>query len=306
MRVGIHVPQWGDLATRSGLVDIAQAAEAVGIDSVWVADHIVFPLESRSVYPYRADGVPFTAEDGFLEGLTSLAVLAGATERIRLGTSVLVLPLREPLTAAKTIATLDVLSGGRTVLAVGAGWWEEEFAAVGQRFSARGRRFDEQLEILRRAWSEPSFSHRGEFYSFEALSCTPLPIQKGGPPLLIGGMGAAAMRRAATLGDGWHAVGGRIDTLAEGWQTVKAAGSRTDLRLSTSSGLHPDPDRALDRLLALDRFGVDDLVLNLDAPTVPAFIEKVVHLGSDLLPRLRPSPAAGPEPITEHGEEEEL
>lgn len=305
MRVGIHVPQWGDLATRSSLVDVAQAAEAVGLDSVWVADHIVFPIESSSVYPYRADGVPFTAEDGFLDALTSLAVLAGATERIRLGTSVLVLPLREPLTAAKTIATLDVLSGGRTVLAVGAGWWREEFSAVGQRFAARGRRFDEQLGILRRAWSEPSLSHQGEFYSFESLSCTPLPIQKGGPPLLIGGMGPAAMRRAATIGDGWHAVGGRIDTLAEGWRTVKAAGSRANLRLSTSSGLHPDPDKALERLRALQHLGVDDLVLNIDAPTVPAFIEKVAHLGRDLLPRLRPSPAAEPDHTPQHGEEEE-
>ena len=123
MKIGLHVPQWGPDATRSGVLSVARAVEDAGLDSVWVADHVVYPLRSQSRYPYREEGTPFAPEEGFLDAITTLGALAGATKRVLLGTSVLVLPMREPLQVAKALATLDVLSDGRVIAGVGAGWW---------------------------------------------------------------------------------------------------------------------------------------------------------------------------------------
>ncbi|GAA1515743.1 LLM class F420-dependent oxidoreductase [Nocardioides humi] len=288
MKVGVHVPQWGSEASRDGVLEIARRVESVGLDSVWVADHVVFPTETSSRYPYRADGVPFTAEDGFLEAFTTLACLAGATERVLLGTSVLVLPMREPLLTAKVIATLDVLSAGRVVLAVGAGWWREEFEALGQRFEGRGRRMDEQLEVMRGCWTSPVLAHDGPDYRFAELACTPLPVQSGGPPVLVGGMSEAALRRAARSGDGWHAVGGDVEALAAGRARLdelaaeygKAPGA---VQLSSSVGLSPDPERAVAKLVALRDAGVDHAIVNLPG-SVEEQLARIEQLGGEVVP----------------------
>jgi probable F420-dependent oxidoreductase len=262
MRIGIHLPQWGEHASRADVIAVAQAAEECGFDSVWVADHIVLPVASSSRYPYRADATPFAPEDGFLDPLTQLAVVAGATTRIELGTSVLVLPMRHPLAVAKTVATLDVLSSGRVQLAIGAGWWKEEFDALGQRFDARGRRMDEQIRIMRAAWSEPTVSFHGEFYDFEEVSCRPAPVRPGGPPLLIGGLGPPALRRVAALGDGWQVLGANYAELRT--MRVELDAIRAGLTLSTSTGMPRDTERARSRFAGLAEAGVEQAVLNTD------------------------------------------
>lgn len=291
MRIGVHVPQWGDSADRAGVLDVAQAVEESGLDSVWVADHIVFPVASSSRYPYREDGVPFRAEDGFLEALTLLAVVAGATTRVGLGTSVLVLPMRDPLTTAKVATTIDVMSGGRLQLAVGAGWWREEFEALGQRFDGRGARMDEQIDIMRSAWTKPTFSYAGDSYRFEELACTPLPERAGGPPILIGGMGERAQRRAAERGDGWHAVGADLAALQEGRARIdewagEAGRDPADVMISTSAGVSSDAGRAVSRLRELDEIGVGQVVLNF-AGDAAAVIERIEWLRRDVLPEVR-------------------
>lgn len=290
MKIGVHLPQWGGSATRSGVLDVAQAAEEGGLDSVWVADHIVFPVESESRYPYRPDGVPFAIEDGFLEALTELAVVSGATSRIGLGSSVLVLPMRDPLTTAKVAATIDVLSGGRLQLAMGAGWWREEFEALGQAFAGRGARMDEQIDILRAAWTSPTFAHEGENYRFAELSCTPLPMQPGGPPLLVGGMNTAALRRAARRGNGWHAVGADLDVLRDGRakldEFARSAGRDPgEIVMSTSAGVSADPDRAVARLQALAGIGVEQVVLNF-AGGARDLIDRIAWFAKQVLPAL--------------------
>ncbi|QLQ09756.1 MAG: TIGR03619 family F420-dependent LLM class oxidoreductase [Nocardioidaceae bacterium] len=293
MKIGVHVPQWGDSADRAGVLDVAQAAEECGIDSIWVADHIVFPVDSATKYPYRADGTPFGAEDGFLEALTLLAVVAGATSRVGLGTSVLVLPMRDPLTTAKVATTIDVMSGGRLQLAVGAGWWREEFDALGQEFDGRGTRMDEQIDILKSAWTKPSFSHAGEAYRFAELACTPLPVRAGGPPILIGGMGARAQRRAAERGDGWHAVGADLEVLREGRARIDARASEVgrdpaEIMISTSAGVSSNPERAVARLRELAGIGIGQVVLNFDGDAA-AIIERVQWLGDHVLPEVHGS-----------------
>jgi probable F420-dependent oxidoreductase len=290
MKIGIHVPQWGATANRADVLAVARLAEAAGLDSVWVADHIVYPLGSTSTYP--GGSAPFAAEDGFLEAFTTLAAIAGATERIGLGTSVVVLPMREPLQVAKTVATLDVLSGGRMSLGVGAGWWAEEFDALGAPFERRGRRLDEQVSVLRALWRGGAVSHRGEFYDFDELVCEPVPLQVGGPPLLIGGLSPAARRRAGLIGDGWHASGSHAPTLIKGISDVRRIAreaSRDDARMlfSTVADLPTEPDGARRRLLRLQELGLDHVVLSLPGNSLDETRAGIEQLAVTILPELR-------------------
>jgi probable F420-dependent oxidoreductase len=201
-------------------------------------------------------------------------VVAGATERVALGTSVLVLPMREPLLTAKTLATLDVLSAGRLTIAVGSGWWREEFEALGQQFQGRGARFDDQLDILRAAWTTGTVTGRGS-YDFAEVTCRPRPVQPGGPKIWIGGLGPTALQRTVRIGDGWHAVGSDIDSLrtARARLDRQAAAAGRDPRtieISTSTGFGRSPEQALDRLLRLRAAGVDQVVLNIGGPNATA------------------------------------
>jgi probable F420-dependent oxidoreductase len=289
LKIGIHVPQWGPDADREGVLSVARAAEQAGLDSVWVADHLVFPLRSDSAYPYGE--APFAPEDGFLEALTTLATIAGATDRVTLGISVLVLPMREPLGVAKAIATLDVLSSGRVLVGVGAGWWAEEFRALGARFERRGRRMDEQLAIIRALWRDGVASHSGEFYAFEELACEPRPLQPSGPPILIGGLGAAGRRRAGRLGDGWHALGSHGPALAEGIADVRriaheAGRDPQALSLSTSVALPADDEGAVRRIGRLQQSGVAHTVLHVPGNSVSTRLEAIERLATTILPQL--------------------
>lgn len=291
MKVGVHLPQWGPDATRDGVLTVARTAEQAGLDSVWVADHVVYPLRSASTYPYRADGPPFAADDGFLDAFTTLAAVAGATERVMLGTSVLVLPMRDPLEVAKSVATLDVLSGGRVIVGIGAGWWREEFEALGAEFAGRGKRMDEQIGILRRLWTEGIVrEHRGH-YEYDDLVSRPLPVQPGGPRVIIGGMGPVARRRAALLGDGWHCLGSHDPTLAEGFAEVTALAREAGrpegvVTLSTSAGLPADPAKAVQRLARLRAAGVSQVILNVADNTSAAACSAIERLANDILPEL--------------------
>ncbi|MCG3753952.1 TIGR03619 family F420-dependent LLM class oxidoreductase [Amycolatopsis sp. Poz14] len=291
MRIGLHLPQWGADATRAGVLEVARAAEAAGLDSLWAADHIVHPLGSASAYPYRGDGLPFSAEDGFLEAFTTLAAVAGATTRIRLGTSVFVLPMRDPVLTAKVTATLDVLSSGRLELGVGAGWWAEEFAAVSAPFAGRGERLDEQIDIVRLLWSGHPVRHAGAAFAFDEVVCRPAPHQRPGPPILVGGMGDRALRRAIERGDGWHGVGGDPDVLKKGREKLdrlceEAGRDPRTVRLSTSTGLGEDTERLLRRLESLRGAGVGLAVLNVRQNTVPATLAALDRLAADVLPKL--------------------
>ena len=293
MKVGIHLPQWGSLATRAAVLEVACAAEEADLDSVWVADHIAYPIESRTAYPYRSKGLPFSSTDGFLEAITQLAVVSGATSRVRLGTSVLVLPMREPLLAATMLATLDVLSDGRCSFAVGAGWWREEFDVVAAPFDGRGRRMDEQIAILKTAWQHGIFAHHGSSYDFETVASLPLPVQPGGPPLLIGGNGSLSWRRAAAVGDGWHAVGLTVAALRDGRDRIAAIaqtlGRDPDrLTYSTSSGMARSPDETVTRLGEFLDAGIDQVVLNIGTgdADLRAYRRAIDELGESVLPQL--------------------
>ncbi|TMA36768.1 MAG: TIGR03619 family F420-dependent LLM class oxidoreductase [Deltaproteobacteria bacterium] len=210
MRFGIALPNYGPLAAPDVLVRLAREAEALGVDSVWVSDHLVAPRAARSIYPYdrRPDARPgdMGIIERFFEPTVTLAYLAGQTSRVRLGVSAYVVPYRNPVVTAKQIATLDVLSGGRVVLAAGAGWLREEFEALGVPFAGRGRRTEEYLAVCRALWRGGDADFTGACYSLPPVRTGPPPVQQPHPPLWIAGNSAAAIERAARAGDGWHGI----------------------------------------------------------------------------------------------------
>lgn len=208
MGIGCVYPNRGVMATPEQLVRFAQRAEALGFETIWTSDHIVVPTEVHSSYPYHPTGqMPFVPTEPYLEPLIVMTYLAAATQRIRLGTSVLILPYRNPVFTAKALATLDVLSHGRITLGVGVGWMEEEFQALGlDTYVRRGAYSDECIRIFRTLWTEENPAFQGEFHQFAGIKCEPKPVQIGGIPIWVGGHTPQAIRRAARLGNGWQPI----------------------------------------------------------------------------------------------------
>ena len=207
MRFGFYLPTRGPLATRRDIKAYVDTAESVGFTSVVVADHIVVPTEIESAYPYTVKG-NFISQGECLEQLSLMAFVAAATEKMRIVSSVMIVPHRNPILVAKSIATTDILSEGRVTVGVGVGWMAEEFAALAAPdFKRRGAVTDEYIRIWKKLWTGEAVSHDGEFYSFKELYCQPTPVQDPHPPIWIGGHSNPALRRVAKLADGWHPVG---------------------------------------------------------------------------------------------------
>ncbi|MBI2322713.1 MAG: TIGR03619 family F420-dependent LLM class oxidoreductase [Chloroflexi bacterium] len=209
MRYGVSINNRGPGGTTANIIAAAQRADQLGYTTVWVSDHVVVPEQFSSHYPYGPPG-SFSVEKrkSFYEPLMTLAYVAGATRGVRLGTSVLVAPQREPVLTGKMLATLDALSGGRVVVGVGAGWLREEFEALGTGalFDERGPALDECIQLWKALWTQETSSFQGRVYSLPPVRAFPKPAQRPHPPILVGGNGRPARRRAARLGDGWHAI----------------------------------------------------------------------------------------------------
>ena len=207
MRYGFYLPTRGPTAAPAALETLVTRGEALGFASVMIADHVVFPVTITSKYPYTVTGA-FPGGGDALEQLALMAFIAGKTRRLRLVSSVMILPHRNPVVTAKTLATIDVLSSGRVTVGVGVGWLREEFQALGAPdFDRRGAVSDEYLRIFKVLWTQSPASFEGKFYRFEEIRCLPAPVQKPHPPIWVGGHSPAALRRVARHGDGWHPVG---------------------------------------------------------------------------------------------------
>jgi probable F420-dependent oxidoreductase len=194
-------------------LDITLEAERLGLESVWMPEHLIFPTAmAGSPYPGQ-DHPPVPPTTPVYDAFGWLCFLAGKTERIRLGTNVYLLGLRHPFVAARAVQTLDVVSNGRAELGVGAGWLREEWTAAGLDPATRGRRLDEALGVVKRLWSEPEVEHHGEFYDFAPVAFEPKPVQKPWPRIHVGGESDAALRRAARHGDGWLGLGHTPESL---------------------------------------------------------------------------------------------
>ncbi len=230
MEFGCHLPVFGRAATRAGLLTFARDMERLGYESLWASDHIVIPHTIRSRYPYSDTGqFPLAADATFLEPLTALAMVAGVTERVKLGTTVLVLPHRHPVLAAKMLATLDHLSGGRVILGAGVGWMREEIELLGAPFDARGAWSDEAIRIMRACWRDERTRFHGRFFSFDDIGCFPKPM-RGDIPIWMGGHSKPALRRIVALADGWHAAFPTAAGLESGLAELRAECARQKRR----------------------------------------------------------------------------
>jgi probable F420-dependent oxidoreductase len=208
MDFGLHLPASSANVKAQELVRFAQQAEQLGFYCLTVADHVIVPKNISIPYPYTVDG-KYPGTGYHLETLTTMSFLAGATQRIRFATSVMIAPYRNPIITAKMLASLDVLSNGRVIVGLGVGWMKEEFDNLGTpAFAERGRVTDEYIRAFRELWTSDNPTFKGQFCNFSNIVFLPKPIQKPTIPIWIGGHSKQAIRRAARLGDGWHPIGG--------------------------------------------------------------------------------------------------
>jgi probable F420-dependent oxidoreductase len=292
MQFGVSLPNFSRLGTRDVVVDLAQQAEALGYDSIWTTDHVMMAKGQDEPYGH------------VLEALTTLTYLAPLTQRVRLGISVLVLPQRSPVVVAKGIATLDVLSGGRLILGLGAGWNEREFQFLGASFHDRGRRLNEYISMFRELWTSPQPRFEGQFVQFSDVLFSPRPVQPNGPPIWIGGGSRAALRRAATLADGWQSTGIGPERYAESVRQLREMANGRDvvgsLRISTAVGrtlpevrgasgqimatLCDSREQVIDRIREYEAGGLTYLVTQFGTDSREVYLEDMRRFADEVRP----------------------
>ncbi len=312
MKFGISIQTRGPTARPDHLTTVVRHAEEAGFHSVVLGDHIVFPKDISSRYPYSSDAIhPGSIEGETLEKLTLLTFIAGKTRRIRIVTGVMISPNRNPVVAAKTLASMDILSEGRLIVGVGAGWMREEFEALGlPPFEERGAVSNEYIRAFKELWTKADPCFRGKYCSFSNIRFEPKPVQKPHPPIWIGGESPAALRRAAVLGDGWHPIGlnprfpletldqlrramRRLDSLA-----IEAGRNPRDIEVAyrvptyeLDSHSHSKPfiggaDEVAGDVRAFAEIGVGHLVFDFRSNDVNRTLELIDGFANKVMPRV--------------------
>jgi len=280
IKFGLRLPSFALGARTATLLEMGaylRRAEDLGFDCAVSIDHLLLTPPAYSCT--------------WLEPVALLSALAGVTRTIRLGTMVLVLPLRNPAYFAKEWATLDLLSGGRSILGVGVGWHEEEFALMGVPHKERGRRMDEMLEAVTALWAGDDVSYDGKYYKFRNLTIDPKPVQKPHPPIWTGGDGEAAFRRAGSLGDAWHAAYNRPEQLADKYARIQAHAREAgrdpqSVGLTVRTSAPTDAPQAIERLRAYADAGVSHVALELWANSIDNFRAIVERYAREVRPAL--------------------
>ncbi len=314
MEIGFGVPSRGPLASVENIVALTQQGEAMGFDIVSVSDHIVVPTSIDSVYPYNDSGRFASSVSGeYMEQLTTLSYMAAITSKIRLLTSVMVLPHRSPVLTAKILSTIDVLSGGRLIVGCGVGWMREEFEAIGAPpYAERGRVGNEYIAAFKELWTNDNPSFSGDYCAFSDISFAPRPVQQPHPPIWIGGESPPALRRAAQLGDAWYPICsnprfpvGTFTQLGEYMGRVRAnaeAAGRSPDTLdfaysinwhSDTAGTGSDGERRIltgtaqqraDDIRRLEEMGVNHLMLNFDGDSLDETMASMNAFANDVRP----------------------
>lgn len=316
MDFGFSLPTRGPLATPEDIAAIAEAGERLGFTHCTVNDHIVLPRQVNSRYPYSQTGEwPGGSIGDWLDPLGLLCYVAGKTRKLRLLTSIIVIPYRPALLQAKLLTTVDVLSSGRLTIGCGVGWMKEEFDALGVPFAERGRIADEYLAAFKELWSqdEPSFS--GDYVRFSGIAFAPKPVQKPHPPFWIGGESAAALRRTVRYGNTWYPIGSNprhpLDTI-ERYTSGVAALHRapeeegrdpSSVHLAYSANWFSEPvaattaeggrrlltgttDAVAEDIGSLSDAGVRHLILNFNSPTRQETIDRMEAFMRDVAPAI--------------------
>ena len=271
---------WEINPTGDDYIRVAQHAEALGYRSVWLGDHIVIPEQIVAPYPYTKDGaVGFARNSPWPDPFVLLAAIGVATKTILLGTSVVIVPYRNPLHVAKAVATVDLVSHGRYQFGVGIGWLKEEFDALGEQFSERAARTREYLQVMKALWSGETATFQGQYFSFPTLHTNPLPVQKPHPPIIFGGESTPALKRIADLGDGWQPGPIPVEVFRERLgklQTLMAERGRSMAELSISMiGNVRDLQQDREKIAALEELGVTEILLFMVGPTVDATLKEM-------------------------------
>ena len=226
------------------LVEVARIAEEVGFEGVMGSDHVLYPQNMETPYPYSSDGKIFiNGESEFPDPWVSTAVMAAATSRLKFSTSIYILPLRNPIEIARAASTLSIMTNERFILSAGVGWMKEEFDNYGIDFRSRGRRTDEIIEVLHKLWGEDWVDHHGEFFHYDKIKVRPRPRQT--IPIFTGGSSPAALKRAARSADGWIGHGNTPDEVPELMRklaALRADYGRSELPFETVLGLTSPPD----------------------------------------------------------------
>jgi probable F420-dependent oxidoreductase len=268
MQLGVFGLNLGSTFGPEETVRLARLAEELGFDSIWAGEHIVVPSP-------RVSPSPMEATDPILDPLVHLAFVAAGTERVLLGTGIIILPQRNPLVLAKQAASLDVLSRGRLLLGIGAGYLEPEMSAVGVPMADRGARTDDHLAAMRALWSDPGpVAHHGRFIDFEGVDAHPRPVQPGGPKIVVGGHTPAAFRRAMRHGHGWYGFALTPDDAARCLDGLQAAAREVDRPAELGElEITVTPRHRVDAEMLEAFAGVDRVVINTGGASTPSAVE---------------------------------
>ena len=274
MKIGLFGINIGVMAPVDDMVRVARAAEAAGLDSVWTGEHVVLPDP-------QAPPSPSPPEVPFLDPSVALAHIAACTERLRLGTGIIILPQRNPLELAKELASVDQVSKGRLIFGLGAGYLEQEFRALGAPFEQRGAVTDEAIDVLRALWTMEQPSFDGEHWSFSGIDAQPRPLQSPHPPIIVGGMSRAAARRAATRGNGWYGFMTDLEATRRSLDWIQGfAGERDSSLGALEFSVTPPPPLTAETIEQYGELGVHRLIALSTARTVDDALALVDELGA--------------------------
>jgi probable F420-dependent oxidoreductase len=269
MRLGIHLPHIGRKAGPDAIRRAAVQAEELGFADVWVSEHVILPKAA-----------PYPPSPSFYEPILTLTWAAAATTRVRLGTSVMVLPMHHPVPIAKQLATLQCLSGGRVIFGIGVGWLEAEFAAMGVPFRERGRRTDESIALMRALWSDDPVSFQTKYIAAEIADMRMQPKPSAPIPIWVGGSSEKALRRAVTLCDGWHGSRLMPDKAAPIIRRLRGERPEPGFAISLRSGWDgKDPAELSDRLAAYREVGAGHILVEPADREIDDWLRSVEKIG---------------------------
>jgi probable F420-dependent oxidoreductase len=306
MRIGLSIPRLPDA---EGIRRFVKRAEELGFESVLAGDHIVLPTSGTNQYPYSADGsFSRPSDEPFLETMTMLGYMAACTDTIKIGTTVIILPYRNPVVQAKMFASLDVLTNGRMICGVGVGWLEKEFDILGVPYNQRGPMSDEFLQVFKVLWTESDPEFHGQFYNIDGIQFYPKPVQKPHIPIWVGGHTHRALRRTAKYGDCWHTTRQTPDFVAQNLpylreQTEKAGRDPASISISLKRSLHftdlgagegksvltggtviGTTQEVIDDIYYCRELGIDQLTYDFRVDGIDASIEVMERLADRVLP----------------------
>jgi probable F420-dependent oxidoreductase len=286
MKIGLMFVNSGPFSQPELLAHLAVTAEKCGVESLWTVEHVVIPQGYQSPYPYSKSGkIPGGEDVAIPDPLLPLSYVAAITSKVKLATGVMILPQRNPAYVAKEMATLDLLSHGRTILGIGSGWLKEEFDALGLDFHTRGARTDEAVKAMRSLWSENPSSFHGKHFDFGPVLSFPKPAQKGGVPIHVGGHSPAAARRAGRLGDGFFPALGEIPKLKELFGLMRDEAAKHN-RKADAIELSCMGRASLDTIKAFEDIGISRVVVAPPGFDKENLTRGLDQLGNDVIAKL--------------------